>query len=191
LRSRERPVRGSDTTDAALRPPRQVRPPPGRRRQATAGAAAGEREERKRRTGDLGRRGGVWRAARSCQRRRPAGVGAGSQAVTDGAARPAGRAGLPPGTAGIHPPLHPLRRVGPAWRGGGLDTRPGATRRFGPVPVRPGGESRAGPAGRTVELGWELERARVACSYFDELPGGVVIAGNVGRVISCSTGREP
>ena len=58
--------------------------------------------------------------------------------------RPAGRAGLPPGTAGIQPPLRPPRQVRPAARrGGGLDTRPAATRRYGPAPARPGG---AGPA---------------------------------------------
>jgi hypothetical protein len=51
--------------------------------------------------------------------------------------RPAGRAGLPPGTAGIQPPLRPPRQV--ARDGGGLDTRSGATGQYGPAPARPGG----------------------------------------------------
>jgi len=57
--------------------------------------------------------------------------------------RPAGRAGLPPGTAGIHPRLHPFRQVRPARAGGGPGTRPAATGQCGPAPARPGG---AGPA---------------------------------------------
>ena len=51
--------------------------------------------------------------------------------------RTAGRAGLPPGTAGIHPPLRPPRQV--ARRGAGLDTRPAATRRYERVPAPPRG----------------------------------------------------
>ena len=67
--------------------------------------------------------------------------------------RPAGRAGLPPGTAGIHPPLRPSRQV--ARRGGGPGTRPPATRRYGPVPARPGGDGPRGgpPAGRVQQRG--------------------------------------
>jgi hypothetical protein len=39
--------------------------------------------------------------------------------------RPAGRAGLPPGTAGIHPPLRPCRQAGPGRvRGPALASRP-------------------------------------------------------------------
>jgi hypothetical protein len=64
--------------------------------------------------------------------------------------RPAGRAGLPPGTAGIHPRLCPPRQVRPARPG----TRPGATRRTqrGPrwrVPARhaPLSRKRPPPAG--------------------------------------------
>ena len=110
-RSRGRPVRGSATTDAPLRPPRQVRPPPGRRRQAAArGCRAGERGKEERSGGRAVRRGGGWRAARPCRRGRPAGAGAGSRAVTDGAA----------------PPLPGVEAAGPgAGRRGGLACRPG------------------------------------------------------------------
>ena len=110
-RSRGRPVRGSATTDAPLRPPRQVRPPPGRRRQAAArGCRAGERGKEERSGGRAVRRGGGWRAARPCRRGRPAGAGAGSRAVADGAA----------------PPLPGVEAAGPgAGRRGGLACRPG------------------------------------------------------------------
>ena len=65
--------------------------------------------------------------------------------------RPAGRAGLPPGTAGIHPPLRPPRQVA---RRAGLDTRPQATRRYEPVPAPPGGVGPwGGPAARRVPRG--------------------------------------
>lgn len=58
--------------------------------------------------------------------------------------RPAGRAGLPPGTAGIHPPLRPPRQVRRAPAG--LDARPRRTTgRCGPVPAPPGGGG--GPGG--------------------------------------------
>jgi hypothetical protein len=69
--------------------------------------------------------------------------------------RPAGRAGLPPGTAGIQPPLRLPRQVRPARHGGGLDTRPAATHRSGPVPARPGGDSpaRGPPGGRVPRRG--------------------------------------
>jgi hypothetical protein len=65
--------------------------------------------------------------------------------------RPAGRAGLPPGTAGIQPPLRPPRQVRPAR--GGLDSRPRATRRYGPAPARPvgGGPLGGPPAGRAPQ----------------------------------------
>ena len=68
--------------------------------------------------------------------------------------RPAGRAGLPPGTAGIHPPLRPPRQV--ARRGGGLGSRPRATRRYGPAPARPAGGDGPGhgpPPGRVPRRG--------------------------------------
>ena len=48
---------------------------------------------------------------------------------------PAGRAGLPPGTAGINPHLSPPGQVRPAPGEDGLDTRPRATGRYGPVPA--------------------------------------------------------
>jgi len=68
--------------------------------------------------------------------------------------RPAGRAGLPPGTAGIHPRLRPPRQVGPARRGGGLDARPRATGRCWPAPGRPGGADPVrGPAAGRVPRG--------------------------------------
>ena len=100
--------------------------------------AAGKRERRK---GRVARGRAAWRAARSCRRGRPAGPGAGSRTVTaarsrsGGAAGRAGRAGLPPGTAGIHPQLCPPGQVRTAQRGDGLDTRPRATGRYGPVPA--------------------------------------------------------
>ena len=68
-------------------------------------------------------------------------------AATAGGGRPcwrAGRAGLPPGTAGINPRLCPPRQVGPARCGAGLESPPEATRRHGPVPALPGG---GGPDG--------------------------------------------
>jgi hypothetical protein len=70
--------------------------------------------------------------------------------------RPAGRAGLPPGTAGIQPPLRPPRQVVRAVPGGGLDTRPHrATGRCGPVPapLRGGGGPGGGSAARQAPQG--------------------------------------
>ena len=52
---------------------------------------------------------------------------------------PAGRAGLPPGTAGINPHLSPPGQVGPARLADRLDARPRATGRYGPVPAQHGG----------------------------------------------------
>jgi len=67
---------------------------------------------------------------------------------------PMGRAGLPPGTAGIHPRLRPARQVGPARDGGGPGTRPGAARRYVPVPAPPGGDGPGdGPAADRVPRG--------------------------------------
>jgi hypothetical protein len=56
--------------------------------------------------------------------------------------RPAGRAGLPPGTAGIQPPLRPPRQV--AQDGGG----PGAVRSHGPVRAGTRFARRGRPLGR-------------------------------------------
>jgi hypothetical protein len=84
-RSRGRPVRGSATTDAPLRPPRQVRPPPRRpRRTAPRGCRETGKEEGPRRRGRA-----AWRAPRSCRRGSPAGPGAGSRTVADGTLPPA------------------------------------------------------------------------------------------------------
>ena len=118
LGSRGRPVRGSATTDAPLRPPRQVRPPPGRRRLASArGGRPGERGRGERPRGRVARRGG--RAARPCRRGRPTGAGAGwSRAVTSGASSPlpgveaagpvpAGGAGWPAARDRRHPASTP------------------------------------------------------------------------------------
>jgi hypothetical protein len=65
-----------------------------------------------------------------------------SHGIPDGGRRhtragrwPTGRAGLPPGTAGINPHLCPQGQVRPAPGGDGLDTRPRATGRYGPVPA--------------------------------------------------------
>jgi len=58
---------------------------------------------------------------------------------------PTGRAGLPPGTAGINPHLFPPGQVRPAPVGDGLDNRPRATGRYGPVPAPP--EQGDGPGG--------------------------------------------
>ena len=149
-RSRGRPVRGSATTDAPLRPPRQVRPPPGT---AHPSGAAGPGSRRNRRGGSAGRdagrplrRGGAWRAARPCRRGRPAGQGAGSRAVTCGAALPgllaaagrwpAGRAGWPPARDRRHPPSTPPALSSPL--------RPARRRPWHPAP---------GPAGRVPRGG--------------------------------------
>jgi hypothetical protein len=70
--------------------------------------------------------------------------------------RPAGRAGLPPGTAGIQPPLRPPRQVRRAPAG--LDARPRAMGRYGPVPARPG----AGVPARVPADGGYRERGTVA-----------------------------
>ena len=89
-RSRGRPVRGSATTDAPLRPPRQVRPPPGRPRR-TAAWDCGETGKEE---GPRGRERTAWRAAWSCRRGSPAGHGAGSRTAADGTLPPAaGRRG--------------------------------------------------------------------------------------------------
>ena len=158
-RSRGRPVRGSATTDAPLRPPCQVRPPPGRLAGAARGPARGSGESGTAapRSGLRGGAGGR-RAARPCRRGRPAGAGAGfpggdlvrALAVARGSGgrpccRPAGRAGLPPGTAGIHPRLRPPRQVGP-------DLAPACTagRRW-PVPAARPGEGTPG-GGQRVTL---------------------------------------
>ena len=163
LGSRGRPVRGVATTDAPLRPACQVRPPPGRRRQAAARGGrpgpAGERGKAPRSlwAAGLGLACGPalpeGKAGRGGRRVVPGGDLVRALAVAGGGGgrpwcRPAGRAGLPPGTAGIQPPLRPPRQVRPAARrGGGLDARPAATRRYGPVPARPGGAVPArGPA---------------------------------------------
>ena len=79
-RSRGRPVRGSATTDAPLRPACQVRPPPGRPgRTAARGCGETGKKEGPRRRGRAD-----WRAAWSCRRGRRAGPGAGSRTVADG-----------------------------------------------------------------------------------------------------------
>ena len=90
--SRGRPVRGSATTDAPLRPPRQVRPPPGRpRRTAPRGCRETGKKEGPRRRGRA-----ACRAAWSCRRGSPTGPGAGSRTVADGTLPPAAgrRSGL-------------------------------------------------------------------------------------------------
>ena len=159
-RSRGRPVRGSATTDAPLRPPRQVRPPPGRRRQAAArGCLPGERRREEGPHGRPVRRGGCGRAARPCRRGRPAGAGAGSRAVTDGTPSPspgveaagpaAGRRGrlacrLGPQASSLHSGRH----VKPARPGAGTGLAPG------PAPGRAGtGLCPPGPEGAALGEG--------------------------------------
>ena len=124
-RSRALPVRGSATTDAPLRPPRQVRPPPGRPRR-TAAWGCGKREWRK---------GPRWRGrvAWSCWRGRPAGPGAGSRTVADGTLPP--DAGLQSGLASrpgpqASPRTSP-RQVKPAPPQAGTGLTPGPEPRAG------------------------------------------------------------
>jgi hypothetical protein len=163
-RSRGRPVRGSATTHAPLRPARQVRPPPGRRRQAAArGGRPGDRgeEERPRRCGV--RRGGAGRAARPCRRGRRSGAGAGwSRAVTDGTPSP----------------LLGAVAAGPvAGRRGGLACRPGPQASTLPSgrPVKsPGAGPRAG-TGRCPP------RTEGAAPHEGRPPGGSRAGGTVAR----------
>ena len=158
-RPRGRPVRGSATTDAPLRPPRQVRPPPGRRRPGVArvgrpgGTGKGERPR-----GRPERRGR--RAARPCRRGRPAGPGAGwSRAVTSCAPSPlpgveaagpdAGRLGAlacRPGPQASS--LHSARRVKSARHGPGAGLTPGPERRVDTGRYPPGQEGPARHEGR-------------------------------------------
>jgi hypothetical protein len=152
-RSRGRPVRGSATTDAPLRPPRQVRPRPGSRRQSPArGGRPGERGRGEWPCGRAARRGGCGRAARSCRRGRPAGPGAGSRAVTSCASSPlpgavatgpvAGRRGALACRPGLQASsLHSARPVKSARRGAGLhEGRP------------PGGYREGGTGARTATV---------------------------------------
>ena len=200
-RSRGRPVRGSATTDAPLRPPRQVRPPAGI-------AAAGRGPGRPARA--TGKRGKAPRAAlrggAACAAGGPAlpegKAGRGGRGVVPGGdpvravavagggggrpgCRPAGRAGLPPGTAGIQPPLRPPRQVRPARCRGGLDTRPRATRRCGPAPGparrgRPSGRA-ARRAGTAKGARWRAPRGCAPPSY-TRPPGGPA-TGTPGRAL--------
>ena len=159
-RSRGRPVRGSATTDAPLRPPRQVRPPPGRRRQAAArGGQPGERGQEERPRRRAVRRSGA-RRARPCRRGRPAGPGAGwSRAVTDGTPSPlpgaeaagpgAGRRGglaCRPGPQASS--LHSGCRVKSARPGAGTGLPPGPGRRAGTGRYPPHQEGPAPHEGR-------------------------------------------
>lgn len=91
-RPRNQPVRGSTTTDAPLRPPRQVRSPADRRWQSAARNCGREQEGR----GSVPQARCAPGRARTdglpCRRGRPAQPGEGSQAVTNGAAPPLPRA---------------------------------------------------------------------------------------------------
>jgi hypothetical protein len=133
-RSRGRPVRGSATTDAPLRPPRQVRPPPGRpRRTAARGCGETGKKERPRRRGHA-----AWRAPWSCRRGSPARPGAGSRTVADGTlALAAGRRGLLASRPGPQASTRTssARSSPPAPGGNGSDTRPRATGQYSPVPA--------------------------------------------------------
>ena len=112
--------------------------------------------------------------------RRHALAGAGGGGGRPGC-RPAGRAGLPPGTAGIQPPLRPPRQAD--RRGTGLDTRPRATRRYGPVPDPPGGAGPArGPAaGRVPRRGTVARTAKVRATVVHARAAGQPGAGTPGR----------
>ena len=77
--------------------------------------------------------------------------------------RPAGRAGLPPGTAGIHPPLRPPRQVRPARCRAGLAPGPEPRAGAGRYPPRqegtaphegrpPGGYREGGTVARTAKV---------------------------------------
>jgi hypothetical protein len=162
-RSRGRPVRGSGSTDAQLRPPRQVRPPvrgsPGR------SCRAGEQEEQARpgrrpRQEQARRRGRAWRAARPGRRGRPAGAGAGSRAVTDGTPSPlprvetAGSAAGQRGALACRPgpqasSLHSGRPVKstPPCAGPGLTSGPQPRTGTGRHPPRPEERTPLGRAG--------------------------------------------
>jgi hypothetical protein len=133
LGSRGRPVRGSATTHAPLRPRRQVRPPAGGRRQAPArGCRAGHqgKEEEPRRRAV--RRGGGWRGP-ALPEGKASGAGTWwSRAVIDGTPWPllgaeapgpvASRRGglacrLGPQASSLHSgrPVKPTRPWGRAW----------------------------------------------------------------------------
>jgi hypothetical protein len=138
--SRGRPVRGVATTDAPLRPPRQVRPPPGRRQAAARGGRRWPRGKVVRPCGRAARRGRGWREARPCRRGSPTGADAGwSRAVTSCA--PA--------------PLPGVEAAGPdAGRRGGLACRPGpqASTRDCARQVKSAGRGAAGPEQATQKM---------------------------------------
>ena len=92
-RSRGRPVRGSATTDAPLRPPRQVRPPPGRPRRTAAWGC-----------GETGKRKGRWRGRAAWRTALAGGEGRQDQPPARRAAR---RICHEPGWPRV-PPLCPL-----------------------------------------------------------------------------------
>jgi hypothetical protein len=196
-RSRGRPVRGSATTDAPLRPPRQVRPPPGMRQAAARGGRPGEQGKEVRPRGRNGRRGWGRRAARPCRRGRPAGAGAGwSRAVTSCAPSPlpgAVAAGLDAGRRGglaCRPgpqasSLHSARPVKSARPGAGAGLTPGPQPRVdtgryppgqeGPAPQesrRPGGYREGGTVARTATVRATVAGAPAAGYPGEGVPGG-------------------
>jgi hypothetical protein len=198
-RSRGRPVRGSATTDAPLRPRRQVRPPPGRpRRTAAWGCGETGKEERPR-----SRR----RAAGSCRRGSPAGPGAGSRTVAGGALPPAAgrRGGLASRPGPQASPRTSPRQVKspPPSPGTGLAPGPDATGRYGPVPApheqgtgraraghREGGtaaRARAAPATVVLALcaGRQPDEGVPVCRQRAALPEGPVMAGLAPRAAAC------
>ena len=143
--------------DARSAPPAPSSPAPAR--PATADGGPGPRGNRK--TGRA-----AFAAARDLVL--PEGkAGRTGRGIPDGGRRhtpagrwPAGRAGLPPGTAGINPHLSPPGQVRPASGGDGLDTRPRATGRYDPVPAPH--EQEDGPAWAGHREGGTVARARTA-----------------------------
>ena len=173
LGSRGRPVRGSATTDAPLRPACQVRPPPGRRRQAAGrGGRPWDQGQEERRRG--------WRAARPCRRGRPAGPGARwSRAVTPCAPSPL------PGVEAADPD---------AGRRGALACRPGpqASSLHSARPVksaRPGAGAglTPGPEPR-VDTGRHPARREGPARHEGRPPGGYRVGGTGART---ATVRAP
>ena len=88
--------------------------------------------------------------------------------------RPAGRAGLPPGTAGIQPPLRPPRQVGPARRGAGLTPGPEPRAGTGRHPPRQEGTAPATgrPWGGCREGGTVARTAKVRAAVAPAPPIG-------------------
>jgi len=88
--------------------------------------------------------------------------------------RPAGRAGLPPGTAGIQPPLRPPRQVGPARRGAGLTPGPEPRAGTGRHPPRQEGTAPATgrPRGGCREGGTVARTAKVRAAVAPAPPIG-------------------